>query len=43
MEIKIVFRQRQLQYDPPLEELRARHIRDHVNAFLGLPLKMKVH
>lgn len=28
--------------DPPLEELRLRHYRDHLGAFLGLPAKMKV-
>jgi hypothetical protein len=37
----MVFRQQRLQYDPPLEELRSRHYRDLLNAFLGLPLKMK--
>lgn len=29
------------QYDPPLEELRMRHYREHLSAFLGLPLRMK--
>jgi dynein heavy chain 2 len=41
IEVQMVFRQQRLQYDPPLEELRSRHYRDLLNAFLGLPLKMK--
>jgi len=28
--------------EPPLEELRLRHYRDQLGAFLGLPGKMKV-
>jgi dynein heavy chain 2, cytosolic len=41
MEIKMVFKQHRLQYEPPLEELRIRHYKDCINTFLGLPLKMK--
>lgn len=29
------------QYEPSLEDLRIRHYKDYLNAFLGLPLKMK--
>lgn len=42
VEIKMVFRQHRLQYDPPLEELRIRHVKELLNTFLGLPLRMKV-
>ncbi len=42
VEVKMVFRQHRLQYDPPLEELRIRHVKDLLNTFLGLPLRMKV-
>ncbi|KAG2426397.1 hypothetical protein HYH02_014824 [Chlamydomonas schloesseri] len=41
VEVKMVFRQHRLQYDPPLEELRIRHVKDLLNTFLGLPLRMK--
>nr|ADI46936.1 DHC1bm [Volvox carteri f. nagariensis] len=41
IEIKMIFRQHRLQYEPPLEELRIRHIKDLLNTFLGLPLRMK--
>jgi dynein heavy chain 2, cytosolic len=41
MEIKMVFKQHRLQYEPPLEELRIRHYKDCINTFLGIPLKMK--
>lgn len=39
--IQLVYRQHRLQYDPPLEDLRMHHYKDFLNAFLGLPLKMK--
>ncbi|KAG2486208.1 hypothetical protein HYH03_015170 [Edaphochlamys debaryana] len=41
VEVKMVFRQHRLQYDPPLEEMRIRHVKDLLNTFLGLPLRMK--
>ena len=41
IEIKMVFRQHKLQYDPPLEEVRIKHHKDFLNTFLGLPLRMK--
>jgi hypothetical protein len=41
LEVSIVFRQQRLQYDPPLEELRARHYRDLLGGFLGLPQRMR--
>ena len=41
MDIKMVFKQHRLQYEPALEELRIRHYKDCINTFLGLPLKMK--
>lgn len=41
VEIKLVFKQHRLQYEPALEDLRIRHYRDYLNSFLGLPLKMK--
>ncbi|KAJ9505745.1 hypothetical protein QJQ45_029246, partial [Haematococcus lacustris] len=40
-EVRMVFRQHKLQYDPPLEELRTKHYKDNLNTFLGLPLRMK--
>jgi dynein heavy chain 2, cytosolic len=39
VEVKMVFRQHKLQYDPPLEELRIKHYKDALNTFLGLPLR----
>lgn len=39
MEVKMVFRQHKLQYDPSLEELRIKHYKDALNTFLGLPLR----
>ena len=41
VEIKMVFRQHKLQFDPPLEEVRIRHHKEFLNTFLGLPLRMK--
>jgi len=41
IDIKMVFRQHKLQYDPPLEDIRIKHYKDHLNTFLGLPLRMK--
>jgi hypothetical protein len=41
LEVSIVFRQQRLQYDPPLEELRARHYRELLGGFLGLPQRMR--
>ncbi len=38
-QVRMVFRQHKLQYDPPLEELRIRHYKDYLNTFLGLPLR----
>jgi hypothetical protein len=42
VEIKMVFRQHKLQFEPPLEDVRMRHAKDFLNTFLGLPLRMKV-
>ncbi|MEW5298925.1 MAG: hypothetical protein WDW36_001995 [Sanguina aurantia] len=42
VEAKMVFKQHKLQYEPPLEEMRIRHIKELLNTFLGLPLRMKV-
>ncbi len=39
IEVRMVFRQHKLQYDPPLEELRIKHYKDYLNTFLGLPLR----
>lgn len=41
MEVSMVCRHHKLQYEPPLEELRMNHIAKHIDAFLGLPLRMK--
>eukprot|EP00955_Chlamydomonas_euryale_P024627 259694-Chlamydomonas_euryale.AAC.8 len=41
VEVKMVFRQHKLQFDPPLEDIRMRHAKDFLNTFLGLPLRMK--
>ncbi|KAG1663699.1 hypothetical protein FOA52_013267 [Chlamydomonas sp. UWO 241] len=41
VEIKMVFRQHKLQFEPPLEDVRMRHAKDFLNTFLGLPLRMK--
>lgn len=41
MEVKMVFKQRKLQYDPPLEELRTTHNKQHTKAFIGLPMVLK--
>ena len=35
--ISIVFSDRQLQFDPPLEDIRGMHYRNHLDAFFGLP------
>jgi hypothetical protein len=40
LQVRMVFRQHKLQYDPPLEELRIRHYKDNLNTFLGLPLRL---
>jgi|AntDeeMinimDraft_4_1070355.scaffolds.fasta_scaffold59891_1 hypothetical protein len=39
IDIKMVYRQHKLQYDPPLEDVRTKHYKDHLNTFLGLPLR----
>lgn len=39
IEVKMTFRQHRLQYEPPLEEMRIKHYKDHLNTFLGLPLR----
>lgn len=41
MRVSLVVRDHRLVYDPPLEELRARHISGHLSGFLGLPGRMK--
>jgi dynein heavy chain 2 len=41
VEVSLVYKNRRLQYDPPLEELRLQHFSRHLNGFLGLPLRMK--
>ncbi|GMH35100.1 hypothetical protein BSKO_02968 [Bryopsis sp. KO-2023] len=40
VEIKIVFKQRRLQFEPPLEELRTKHYKEYLNVFLKLPLTL---
>jgi dynein heavy chain 2 len=41
VEVSLVYKNRRLQYDPPLEVLRLQHFSRHLNGFLGLPLRMK--
>lgn len=41
VDLAMVFKGGQLQYEPSLEDVRMRHYRDYLNPFLGLPLKMK--
>lgn len=36
----MVFKHKRLQYEPPLEELRTKHYKDYLNAFLKLPLTL---
>ena len=42
MEVQVLLRGGRSVLSPPIEELRLRHLRDHVGAFLALPGKMKV-
>lgn len=42
VEVRVVLRGGRPCLDPPVEELRLRHYREHLGAFLGLPAKMKV-
>lgn len=41
MELKMVFKQRKLQYDPPLEELRTTHYKQHIKTYIALPINLK--
>ena len=40
-EVRLVFKQKRLQYEPPLEEIRTAHYKA-IKAFLNLPLTHKV-
>lgn len=35
--ISIVFSDRQLQFEPPLEDIRAAHYKNNLDSFFGLP------
>jgi hypothetical protein len=41
VEVSLVYKNKRLQYDPPLEVLRLQHVSRHLNGFLGLSLRMK--
>jgi hypothetical protein len=41
VEVSLVYKNKRLQYDLPLEVLRLQHFSRHLNGFLGLPLRMK--
>ena len=36
----MVFKQRRLQYEPSLEELRTKHYKDFLNTFLKIPITL---
>lgn len=38
IEVRLVFKQGKLRFEPPLEELRTKHYKEHLNPFLRLPL-----
>jgi hypothetical protein len=41
VEVSLVYKNRRLQFEPPLEVLRLQHFARHLDGFLGLPLRMK--
>ncbi|WIA17572.1 hypothetical protein OEZ85_014399 [Tetradesmus obliquus] len=41
VEVSLVYKNKRLQFDPPLEALRLQHYSRHLNGFLGLPLRMR--